>query len=817
MTEIRQCPQCDAELPADAPEGVCPKCLMQLGFESREQSAGEPGDPTVIGSGFVAPSVEKLAEHFPQLEIIELLGKGGMGAVYKARQPSLDRLVALKILPPEIGKDPAFAERFMREARALAMLNHTCIVAVYDFGEADGLYYFVMEYVDGANLRQTIEAGGLQPKEALAIVPQICDALQFAHEEGVVHRDIKPENVLIDKRGRVKIADFGLAKLLGVDAENSPGEKPFTLTGTNQVMGTLQYMAPEQMRGSHDVDHRADIYSLGVVFYEMLTGELPIGRFQPPSKKVQVDVRLDEVVLRSLESEPERRYQHASDVKKEVESILTTAGILPPAAQSISTADNALVRGRLKVPAIGLLVAGIVNLLATLSIVLIPVVITLLSNGKGMGIPGPTELLVVACSLAMGTMLIAGAVRMFDLQSHRIAVIAAVIAVLPCTLGFLISLPFGIWALIVLSKPDVQDAFAGHGQLPQSPTRVPQSSTMEAVAGKGNAPTAALPAGAGPAPVSSSTWESVPPRFSRKAIWGAAWAPLFFIVAFGSVYLQTVRQVNSSTMSGSSITETTSRPVGSSVSTTTPPPATVIDRQTPSPGPEWWQWVLICTALPLGLAAPFGTTILGTIAISDIRHSQNRLVGLPLAVGDALLFPLLLLDVLICFVVAALVSIGISTIQDVMGIEGSHAGVNVMLPMLVALPMAILVDVLICRAVWRKASRPLHEPTDSETPHGTDEADAVCRQLRGPGIGLVFTGIANWLVLPFLIAMSSYLSLAEPAPGPSATVFGSVAAAIFVFSALMIFSGLRIMRCESRGLGIFAAVLAMIVTPGNVI
>ena len=177
------------------------------------------------------------------------------------------------------------------------------------------LYYFLMEYVDGVNLRQLMQAGELTPQQALAIVPQICEALQFAHDEGVVHRDIKPENILLDKRGRVKIADFGLAKL----AAGSPEE--FTLTGTHQVMGTLRYMAPEQMEGSHAVDHRADIYSLGVVFYEMLTGELPLGRFEPPSKKVEIDVRLDEVVLRALEREPERRYQHASEVKTDVESI----------------------------------------------------------------------------------------------------------------------------------------------------------------------------------------------------------------------------------------------------------------------------------------------------------------------------------------------------------------------------------------------------------------------------------------------------------------------------------------------------------------
>src|SRR5262249_17203510 len=158
-------------------------------------------------------------------------------------------------------------------------------------------------------------AGKIAPREALAIIPQICDALHFAHAEGIVHRDIKPENVLVDKKGRVKIADFGLAKLLG----KTPGE--LTLTRPQQVMGTPHYMAPEQLEGARDVDHRADIFSLGVVFYELLTGELPLGRFAPPSQKVQVDVRLDEVVLRTLEKEPARRYQQASEVKTDVEKI----------------------------------------------------------------------------------------------------------------------------------------------------------------------------------------------------------------------------------------------------------------------------------------------------------------------------------------------------------------------------------------------------------------------------------------------------------------------------------------------------------------
>ena len=151
-----------------------------------------------------------------------------------------------------------------------------------------------MEFVDGVNLRQMLQSAKLSPAEALKIVPRICDALQYAHEEGVVHRDIKPENILIDKRGRLKIADFGLAKLLG------PSAADFKLTATHQVMGTLHYMAPEQMERPLAVDHRADIYSLGVVFYEMLTGELPLGRFAPPSQKATIDVRLDDVVLRAL-------------------------------------------------------------------------------------------------------------------------------------------------------------------------------------------------------------------------------------------------------------------------------------------------------------------------------------------------------------------------------------------------------------------------------------------------------------------------------------------------------------------------------------
>jgi formylglycine-generating enzyme required for sulfatase activity/predicted Ser/Thr protein kinase len=326
----RRCTQCGTPVPADGPLGLCPKCMLKAGVDSQQATQTSPASARgpSPSSGFTPPSPADLAPRFPQLEILELLGQGGMGAVYKARQPDLDRLVALKILPPGIGQDPAFAERFKREARSLGRLNHPNIVAVHDFGQAAGQYYFLMEYVDGVSLRQLERAERPPPKQALGIVMQICEALQYAHEEGIVHRDIKPENILLDKKGRVKIADFGLAKLLG------RGPADFTLTQPQQVMGTPHYMAPEQLEHPAEVDQRADIYSLGVVFYEMLTGELPLGRFAPPSQKFQVDVRLDEVVLKTLEKEPSRRYQHASEVKTDVEEI--SRGPQAPAAPALA-------------------------------------------------------------------------------------------------------------------------------------------------------------------------------------------------------------------------------------------------------------------------------------------------------------------------------------------------------------------------------------------------------------------------------------------------------------------------------------------------
>jgi tetratricopeptide (TPR) repeat protein len=347
-SETPKCPQCGTPLPVGALAGLCPACLLKQGAAAETATGGQ-------APPFQPPPVAELALLFPQLEILELIGKGGMGAVYKARQKELDRIVALKILPPGIGRDAAFAGRFAREAKALAKLNHPGIVTLYEFGQvqssagvspasgsqpstlnAQPLYFFLMEFVDGVNLRQLLHAGRIAPREALAIVPQICDALQFAHDQGIVHRDIKPENILLDRRGHVKVADFGLAKLvqldgraelpLGQDAQQrAPTDD--ALTGAGKVMGTPNYMAPEQIEHPNDVDHRADIYALGVVFYQMLTGELPGKPIVPPSSRthgMQIDVRLDEVVLRALEKKPELRFQQVSVLKTQVETIAGT-------------------------------------------------------------------------------------------------------------------------------------------------------------------------------------------------------------------------------------------------------------------------------------------------------------------------------------------------------------------------------------------------------------------------------------------------------------------------------------------------------------
>ncbi|HEX3988782.1 MAG TPA: serine/threonine-protein kinase [Verrucomicrobiae bacterium] len=308
MDTIRLCRRCHAPMPGDPPGSPCSEC-------------GSAADSFAYEFGFegplTPPSPAELAPIFPGLEIIEVAGAGGMGTIYKARQPQLDRVVALKILSPELGRDPAFANRFSREAQALAKLNHSNIVSVFDFGQAGGHYYFIMEYVDGISLRELINQSTLNAEESQRIIIEICHALQYAHEEGIVHRDIKPSNILLDKKGRVKIADFGLASLRARESREASG-------GGNAMilMGTPVYMAPEQVDKPWKVDSRADIYSLGVVAYEMLTGVLPVGEIEPPSHRPGVDPRFDQIVMRMLGKKSRRRYQTANEVRDAVESAM---------------------------------------------------------------------------------------------------------------------------------------------------------------------------------------------------------------------------------------------------------------------------------------------------------------------------------------------------------------------------------------------------------------------------------------------------------------------------------------------------------------
>lgn len=252
-----------------------------------------------------------------------LVGQGGMGAVYRGRQLRQGREVAVKILHQEHGTDYAYAERFRREAQMLAHMNHPNIVSVYDFGVVRDYLFYAMEFIEGTDLYHVLTTRQMIGDKAVQIVLALCDALGYAHEKGLVHRDLKPANILIAKDGRIKLADFGLAKQLN---------RPTTLlTLTNMAMGTPDYAAPEQYDTRAMIDHRADIYALGVVFYQMLTGVLPRGAWQPPSALAGCDARLDAVVVRALLPDRNQRYASALEFRQALETALT-----PPDSTAIA-------------------------------------------------------------------------------------------------------------------------------------------------------------------------------------------------------------------------------------------------------------------------------------------------------------------------------------------------------------------------------------------------------------------------------------------------------------------------------------------------
>ena len=263
----------------------------------------------------------------PQYEILGILGRGGMGAVYKGRQAKLDRIVAIKVLPETFTKGDDqlnFVKRFEQEAKAMAKLDHPAILSDYDFGEtAEGELYFVMEFVDGMDIHQYLKLhGGKLPQEhALSICAHVLDALEYAHAHGIVHRDIKPANILLNREGRIKIADFGLAKKFG---DHADAEAP-ALTMSNVAVGTPDFVAPEALDRDQVPDHRADLYAVGVMLYQMLTGKLPRGNYQMPSElNPEIDPRLDEIVSTAMAADPDYRYGSAGAVRADLDLVLSS-------------------------------------------------------------------------------------------------------------------------------------------------------------------------------------------------------------------------------------------------------------------------------------------------------------------------------------------------------------------------------------------------------------------------------------------------------------------------------------------------------------
>jgi len=300
--------------PALDPTMVPSKSSPGAAVPASEAITRPGGDQTLVRS----PSTPRL----PGLELIELLGRGGMGEVWRARQLSLGRTVAVKLLPEHLASDPEFVARFDKESTALAALSHPNIVQIIDRGREGQHYFFVMELVEGRSLRERLEAGRPSPAETLRLLLQIARALEAAHEGGIIHRDLKPENVLLDGRGHAKVADFGLA---GFNGDRSAGQQ---LTASRVAMGTLNYMAPEQRREARSVDGRADLYSLGVILYELFTGDLPIGRFAPITRKVPAaDPALDGIAEHLLANDPNERYATATPLIADLEVVLgrTTA------------------------------------------------------------------------------------------------------------------------------------------------------------------------------------------------------------------------------------------------------------------------------------------------------------------------------------------------------------------------------------------------------------------------------------------------------------------------------------------------------------
>jgi serine/threonine protein kinase len=323
MNEISACPHCEALLPRDAPEGLCPRCLLA-------GALAEEADADVAAEQRDVPPVGTMLRYFGDYELLDEISRGAMGVVYKAKQRSLDRTVAVKMILGGRAASETDIERFHGEAEAAASLQHPSIVSIYEVGEHEGLHYFSMDFIDGESLADRVTRDDrLSPEQAAVWLRAMAEAVDYAHRRGVIHRDLKPSNVLIDRAGQPRITDFGLAKRQGRGRD---------LTQTGTILGTVAYMSPEQAMGrTKDVVPASDIYSLGAMLYEMLTGQPPFeadtlqGTLSqvaeeepvPPRKRRHGIPRdLETICLRCLEKRPERRYSSAAALAEDLDRYL---------------------------------------------------------------------------------------------------------------------------------------------------------------------------------------------------------------------------------------------------------------------------------------------------------------------------------------------------------------------------------------------------------------------------------------------------------------------------------------------------------------
>lgn len=258
-------------------------------------------------------SLQELEHLFPGYTFDSFLERGGMGSVYKARQQCIDRPVAIKILHPELSQNETFRTAFQREAQSMARLNHRNLVTVYDFGESQGHLYIVMQYIEGQSLHQSCEGKALVAEEAAELIASVCRGIEHAHQHQILHRDIKPANILVDQHFQANIIDFGIAETVGTDFGD-----------LKETFCTPDYAAPETAYQGCKLDARTDIFSIGVVFYELLTGRLPGSRLAttaPPSALIDCPPGYDDVVMRAIHPNPDQRYQRAEDLANAIDSL----------------------------------------------------------------------------------------------------------------------------------------------------------------------------------------------------------------------------------------------------------------------------------------------------------------------------------------------------------------------------------------------------------------------------------------------------------------------------------------------------------------